>query len=100
MSLLWSANRSPRRVHLANQASATGEIVMKTVVVLSSNPAFPEAISSGVDASAFKIVHRVDVTQAEPLLRANIVDLCILDLQSDQLQGSWAIEQLQRMSPA
>ena len=73
---------------------------MKTVLVLSSNPAFPETISSAVNASAFKIVHRVDLSQAEPLLRASIVDLCIIDFEADQFQGAWALDQVRRMSPA
>ena len=73
---------------------------MKTVLVLSSNPAFPETISSAVSAAAFKIVHRVGVSQAEPLLRANIVDLCIMDFEADQMQGTWALDQVRRMSPA
>src|SRR5437899_1528607 len=72
---------------------------MKTVLVLSSNPVFAETISSAVNPAAFKIVHRVDVAQAEPLLRANIVVVCIIDFEVDQLQGTWLLDQIRRMSP-
>lgn len=72
---------------------------MKTVLALSSSPAFPETIASGLSASRYKIVHRVDLRLAEPLLRANIVDLCIVDLETDEIQGSWIIDQLRRLSP-
>src|SRR5690242_4297479 len=75
------------------------DVIMKTVLVLSSNPAFPETIASAVSAAAFKIVHRVEVAQAEPLLRAKIVDVCIIDFEADQMQASWAMEQTRSMSP-
>ena len=71
---------------------------MKTVLVLSSNPAFPGAITAGLSTSAFKIIHRIEAREAEPLIRANIVDLCIVDFESDQIDSSWKIVQLRRLS--
>src|SRR6266404_668652 len=67
---------------------------MKTVLVLSSNREFIEAISAGMDSSAFKVIQRVDLGQAEPLLRASIVDMA-----SDEPQALWLIERLRRISP-
>ena len=72
---------------------------MKTILLLSSSPAFPETISSGLDVVAFKVIHRVNAGQAEPLLQADIVDICLLDLEADQLQSTWSIEQLRRIAP-
>src|SRR5437870_5412976 len=72
---------------------------MKTILLLSSSPAFSEAMTTGLDPAAFQLIHRINVAQGEPLLRADIVDVCLLDLESDPLQGSWSIEQLRRIAP-
>src|SRR5437867_2711910 len=71
---------------------------MKTVLVLSSNPTFAEGLSNGI-ASSFKVVHRVDVRTAEPMLRAGLADVCILDAESDPIEANWALERLQQISP-
>jgi signal transduction histidine kinase len=72
---------------------------MKTVLVLSSSPAFPETIAAGLDSAMFKIVHRMDIRQAEPLLQAQFVDVAIVDLENDSIQNNWTLEQLKRVSP-
>src|SRR6266705_3664234 len=71
---------------------------MKTVLVLSANREFLEAISAGLDSASFKTVSRVDLTQAEPLLRASIADVCIIDVAADEPQALWLLERLRRMS--
>jgi len=72
---------------------------MKTVLVLSSSPAFPETISAGLGSSVFKVVHRIDFRQAEPLLRAGMIELAIVDIEGDAIQTTWTLEQLRRISP-
>jgi signal transduction histidine kinase/CheY-like chemotaxis protein len=72
---------------------------MKTLLVLSSNREFFDAISAGLDSSAFKTVERVDLTQAEPLFRAALVDFCILDLAADEPQALWLVERLRGLAP-
>src|SRR5689334_19147293 len=71
---------------------------MKTVLVLSADREFLEAISSGLDSASFKTVTRVDLAEAEPLLRASMADLCVVDVASDQTQALWVLERLRRIS--
>ena len=71
---------------------------MKTVLVLSSNPTFAEGLTDGI-GSAFKVVPRVDTNAAEPILRAGLADVCILDAGSDPIETNWALERLQKNSP-
>jgi len=37
--------------------------------------------------------------EAEPLLRANMVDIVIIDVEAGQIESGWKIEQLRRISP-
>ena len=66
---------------------------MKTVLVLSSSPIFAEAISEGL-RSFSNAVHRATLSEAEPVLRSGLIDVCILDFDSDPIQGTWALEKL------
>lgn len=69
---------------------------MKTILVLSPHPDFVETIRSALDAEAYRVVHRMDVDEAEPLLVHGIASVCILDIDLMGVQGVWAIERLRR----
>jgi signal transduction histidine kinase/CheY-like chemotaxis protein len=69
---------------------------MKTVLVLSNHPDFAEAIRSGLDAAHYRVVHRLSVDEAEPLLAHGLVAACILDADLLDVQIVWAVGRLRR----
>jgi nitrogen-specific signal transduction histidine kinase/CheY-like chemotaxis protein len=72
---------------------------MKTILVLSPHPDFVESIRSSLNAEEYRVVHRMDVDQAEPLLAHRIASACILDVDLMGVQGVWVIERLRRRDP-
>jgi nitrogen-specific signal transduction histidine kinase/DNA-binding NarL/FixJ family response regulator len=69
---------------------------MKTILVLSPHPDFVESIRAALSADAYRVVHRMDVNEAEPLLVHGIASVCILDMDLMGMQGVWVIERLRR----
>ncbi len=72
---------------------------MKTILVLSPHPDFVESIRSSLNAEEYRVVHRMDVDQAEPLLAHRIASACVLDVDLMGVQGVWVIERLRRRDP-
>ncbi|MGH8023859.1 MAG: response regulator, partial [Limisphaerales bacterium] len=69
---------------------------MKTILVLSPHPDFVETIRAALSADDYRVVHRMDVNEAEPLLVHGIASVCILDMDLMGMQGVWVIERLRR----
>ena len=69
---------------------------MKTILVLSMHPDFPEAIRAGLNPEQYRVVHRLGVEEAEPLLTHDLTAACILDIDLMGVEGVWAIERLRR----
>ncbi|HEY1791056.1 MAG TPA: ATP-binding protein [Verrucomicrobiae bacterium] len=69
---------------------------MKTILVLSPHPDFVETIRAALSADEYRVVHRMDVNEAEPLLVHGIASVCILDMDLMGMQGVWVIERLRR----
>src|SRR5215469_6694251 len=69
---------------------------MKTILVLSPHPDFVETIRAALNADQYRVVHRMDVNEAEPLLVHGIASVCILDMDLMGMQGVWVIERLRR----
>ena len=69
---------------------------MKTILVLSLHPDFAEAIRTGLDANRYRVVHRLSVDEAEPLLVHGLAAACILDVDLMGVEGIWVIERLRR----
>jgi nitrogen-specific signal transduction histidine kinase len=69
---------------------------MKTILVLSPHPDFVETIGAALNADEYRVVHRVDVDEAEPLLVHGITSVCIVDIDLMEMQGVWIIERLRR----
>ncbi len=67
---------------------------MKTVLVLASHPDLPEAIRAALSPDRYRLVHRIDVNDAEPLLSRSMIDLCIVEADQTQAQGIWLIEKI------
>jgi signal transduction histidine kinase/CheY-like chemotaxis protein len=69
---------------------------MKTILVLSAHPDFAEAIRAGLNPEQYRVVHRIGVEEAEPLLAHNLAAACILDIDLMSAGGVWIIDRLRR----
>ncbi len=71
---------------------------MRTILVLSPHPDFAEAIRANLNPEQCRVVHRLNVEEAEPLLVHGLADACILDVDLMGVEGVWAIERLRRFN--
>jgi signal transduction histidine kinase/ActR/RegA family two-component response regulator len=69
---------------------------MKTILVLSSHPNFADTIRASLEPEQYRVVHRLNVDEAEPLLAHDLADACILDVDLMGVEGVWVIERLRR----
>ncbi len=69
---------------------------MKTILVLSPHPNFATEIRNCLSDTDFRIVHRLSVDEAEPLLVHGLVSACILDTDLLGVESVWIIERLRR----
>ena len=72
---------------------------MKSILVLSNHPDFAEAIRAGLDAAQYRVVHRLSVDEAEPLLAHGLVVACVLDADLMDVEIVWAVDRLRRYDP-
>ena len=72
---------------------------MKTVLLLAQLPESVSAVEAALNPEVYRIVHRIDVQQADPLLNSNLVDCCILDVDQLQMEGFWAVEKIRNRLP-
>ncbi|HUZ06416.1 MAG TPA: ATP-binding protein [Candidatus Paceibacterota bacterium] len=72
---------------------------MKTILALSNHPAFAETIRAGLSPEQYRVVHRLNVDEAEPLLVHGLVAACILDTDMMDVELVWVIERLRRRDP-
>jgi signal transduction histidine kinase/DNA-binding NarL/FixJ family response regulator len=69
---------------------------MKTILVLSNHPDFAEAIRASLDSAKYRVVHRLTVDEAEPLLAHGLVAASILDADLMDVEIVWAVDRLRR----
>jgi nitrogen-specific signal transduction histidine kinase/DNA-binding NarL/FixJ family response regulator len=69
---------------------------MKSILVLSNHPDFAETIRTGLDPAQYRVVHRLTVDEAEPLLAHGLVTACILDADLMDVEIVWAVDRLRR----
>jgi signal transduction histidine kinase/CheY-like chemotaxis protein len=69
---------------------------MKTILVLSNHPDFAETIRAGLNPEQYRVVHRIGVDEAEPLLAHGLVGVCILDIDLMDVEIVWVVERLRR----
>src|SRR6185312_2522877 len=69
---------------------------MKTILVLSTHPDFAETIRESLNPEQYRVVHRLGVEEAEPLLTHSLASVCILDIDLAGVEGVWVIERLRR----
>ncbi len=69
---------------------------MKTILVLSTHPDFPEAIRAALNPDEYRIVHRLNVDEAEPLVVHGLASAIILDAELMGVASVLNIERLRR----
>ncbi len=72
---------------------------MKTLLVLAHHPDLAEAVRSGLNPESYRVLHRMDADEAEPLLQNRMLDACIVDVEATQIQALWMIEKVRRWAP-
>jgi len=69
---------------------------MKTILVLSPHPDFAESVRASLNPEQYRVVHRLNVEEAEPLLIHGLTSACILDADLMGVESVWVIERLRR----
>lgn len=72
---------------------------MKTLLVLAQNPDFAEAVRAAVNPEDCRVIHRLDLDEAEPLLHGNLFNGCVIDAESEDGRWIWMVESLRRRAP-
>lgn len=72
---------------------------MKTLLVLAPHPELAETLRAGLNPEQYRIIHRVGLEEAEPLLAHGLAGACIVDVELTGVQGAWMLEKLQRRAP-
>ena len=69
---------------------------MKTILVLSPHPDFAESVRTSLNPEQYRIVHRLNVEEAEPLIVHGLATACLLDADLMGVESVWVIERLRR----
>src|SRR2546425_11044941 len=72
---------------------------MKTVLVLAEHPELAEAVRAALNPEQYRVVHRANLEEAEPLLAQGLADACIIDVELTTPQGVWFLDRLRRRAP-
>ncbi len=72
---------------------------MKTLLVLAPHPETAEAVRSALNPEEYRVLHRLSLEEADPLVGARMFDACLLDVELVQVQAIWMIEKLRRALP-
>lgn len=73
---------------------------LKTILVLAQHPELAEAIRTALGPERYRIVHRIDFAEAEPLLEHGLIHVCVVDSPVVESQGMWVFERIRRRMPA
>jgi signal transduction histidine kinase/DNA-binding response OmpR family regulator len=73
---------------------------MRTILVLARHPELPDSIRTALDPNEYRLIHRFDLSEAEPFLHPRLIDLCVLDADTTGPQALWTIEKIHRRLPA
>jgi signal transduction histidine kinase/DNA-binding response OmpR family regulator len=72
---------------------------MKTILVLAPHPELVETLRAGLNPEQYRVIHRVGVEEAEPLLAHGLANACIVDVELSGVQEIWILEKLRRRAP-
>ncbi len=69
---------------------------MKTLLVISPHPELADALRQGLNPGEYRIIHRANAEEAEPLLARGFAHACVVDVELEGVQGLWLVERLRR----
>jgi signal transduction histidine kinase len=72
---------------------------MKTLLVLAEHPDMAEVVRAAVNPEQYRVLHRANLEEAEPLLVHGLADACIADVELAGVQAVWKLEKLRRLAP-
>lgn len=72
---------------------------MKTLLVLAPHPEMSDAVRAALNPEKYRVIHRINLEEAEPLLTRGVLDACVLDVEVTNVQGIWVLEKLRRRLP-
>ena len=72
---------------------------MKTLLVLAQHPDFAEAVRAAVNPESWRIIHRLNLDEAEPLLHGGLFGACLIDVEPGDASWIWTVEKLKRRAP-
>src|ERR1041384_4522037 len=72
---------------------------MRTLLVLAQHPELAEAVRTSLNPEQYRVLHRADREEAEPLLAHGLVEACIVDVELTNVQGVWSLERLRTRAP-
>jgi signal transduction histidine kinase/CheY-like chemotaxis protein len=73
---------------------------MKTILVLASHPALADSLRTALDPARYRVVHRLNTDEAEPLLAHALVQVCVIDAETVETQGMWLFDKIRRRLPS
>ena len=73
---------------------------MKTILVLATHPELAESLRTALDPERYRVVHRINSDEAEPLLEHALVQVCVVESELAETQGIWLFEKIRRRLPA
>ena len=72
---------------------------MKTLLVLASHPDLAEEMRAALNPEQYRLIHRLDLEEADPLLSHGFADACVVDVELTGAQAIWTLEKLRRRLP-
>lgn len=72
---------------------------MKTILVLAPTPVLPDSIRPLLSPDDYRLLHRTDIADIEPLAKGSLLDACIVDAEEGDVRALWMIEKLRQLAP-
>jgi len=72
---------------------------MKTILVLAPTPVLPDAIRPLLSPEEYRLLHRTDLADVEPLAKGSFLDACIVDAEEGDVRVLWMIDKFHQLAP-
>jgi GAF domain-containing protein len=72
---------------------------MKTILVLAPTPVLSDAIRTLLSPEEYRLIHRTDLTDVEPLAKGTFLEACIVDAEEGDVRALWMIEKFHQLAP-
>jgi signal transduction histidine kinase len=71
---------------------------MKTILVLAPTPVLPDVIRPLLSPEEYRLIHRTDLADVEPLAKGSLIDACIVDAEEGDVRALWMIEKFRQFA--